>query len=75
MKSTKEMIDNLKEQGYDISEPYLNSLLRTEAIPPPEKFGHIYAWSPSDIDRLKSVLRRRQRFSPSQVDAMREDNP
>jgi len=62
MKSTREVVVQLRAEGFSFKgEPYVNSLIRTEALAPPEKFGNQFAWQPADVDRLRGVLRRRGR--------------
>jgi len=61
MQNTRAVVERLKGEGYEITEPYLVSLIRTDALPRPEKFGHQYAWSDADVERLRGILRRRGR--------------
>jgi hypothetical protein len=59
---TREVIDRLQNEDYAVSPGYLQYLLRERILcPPSERFGGAYIWQESDIERLRSVLRRRGR--------------
>jgi hypothetical protein len=61
MKSTAEVVDGLRREGYVLTRTYLAWLLRDGYLPPPEKFVDSYVWGDADIARLKGILYRRNR--------------
>lgn len=62
MRRTREVIDRLRNEGYAVSPGYVQYLLRERILrPPSERFGGAYVWQEPDIERLRSVLRRRRR--------------
>jgi hypothetical protein len=61
MKSTAEVVDGLRSEGYVLTRTYLAWLLRDRYLPPPQKFCESYAWTDADVDRLKGLLVRRGR--------------
>jgi hypothetical protein len=74
---TREVIDRLRDEGYSVSPGYLQYLLRERILrAPSERFGGAYVWREPDIERLRSVLKRRER-SPgerSRVDRRTHEN-
>ncbi|MFO7958725.1 MAG: hypothetical protein R6V05_14760 [Candidatus Brocadiia bacterium] len=62
MHRTREVIDRLRDEGYSVSPGYLQYLLRERILrAPSERFAGAYVWREPDIDRLRSVLKRRER--------------
>ena len=62
MHRTREVIDRLRNEGYSVSPGYLQYLLRERILrAPSERFGGAYVWRELDIERLRSVLKRRER--------------
>ena len=66
-KSTREVISELRAQGYQVSVVYIQSLLMGGSFIPPEKCGKSFIWFESDIARLLHALRRRGRFTAPAV--------
>lgn len=59
---TSEINDTLSAQGFDVYPGYIQSLIRERVLPAPEKGpGGAFFWHDADVDRLKSILRRRGR--------------
>ena len=62
MRGTADVNDALYANGFDVYPGYIQSLIRERVLPPPEKGpGGAFIWSEADIDRLRSILRRRGR--------------
>ena len=63
MKGTREIIDGLLAEGFTTSDGHVRYLLRERVLPMPDQRGPagVLIWSPADVDRLKSILRRRGR--------------
>ena len=58
---TSEVIKSLSEEGFEVTPGYLDFLFRERYLPKPSKSGPCLDWEPVDVDRLRSVLRRRGR--------------
>jgi hypothetical protein len=62
MLGSRELVDELRREGYDVSHAYLAYLLRERVIPSPVKApGGAFLWSPVDVAALRRELRRRGR--------------
>ena len=62
MLGTSELLDRLREEGYETSHSYVAYLLRERIIPsPPKGPGGALVWGPTDIARLRAELARRRR--------------
>ena len=62
MIGSTELVDNLRDDGWDVSHGYVMSLIRERHLPaPPKGPGGAFVWQEADIDRLESILRRRDR--------------
>ena len=61
-RSTADVADLLRSEGFSISPDYIAWVLRARHIAPPEsRIGLAYAWTDEDIQRLKGFLIRRGR--------------
>lgn len=61
-KGTTEVVRQLKRLGYELTPAYVNYLMREGILPqPPKGPGGVLCWGQADIDRLRSILRRRGR--------------
>ena len=59
---TRDLVDEMREQGYQVTRGYVQALIRERHLPPPEKVpGGAYVWGDGDIYRLRGILRRRGR--------------
>ncbi len=58
---TGAVIATLRQEGFDLTPGYLDYVLRERHLIPPERNGVGYVWEKADVDRLRSVLRRRGR--------------
>ena len=61
MQATSDVVRSLQNEGYDVSCGYVSYVIRERIIALPRKVGGIWLWDESDIDRLRSELRRRGR--------------
>jgi hypothetical protein len=62
MLSTRDVVESLRREGFDLSIGYLQFLWRERHLLRPDaRFGDAFAWTDADVDRLRSVLRRRGR--------------
>ena len=62
MLGTSQVVDGLRETGFDISHAYVAYLLRERVIAEPERGpGRAFLWCEADIERLRGVLFRRGR--------------
>jgi hypothetical protein len=62
MLGTTDVLDRLREEGYDISHSYVAYLLRERIVHLPEKGpGGALIWLPTDIAALRRELGRRGR--------------
>jgi hypothetical protein len=61
MLSTKQMLDQLTEEGFRVTESYLSFLVRERHVAAPAKVLHSLVWQPEDVNRVKGELRRRGR--------------
>lgn len=68
MQGTTKVINQLREEGYQISPGYLQYLLRERILSPPkERFLGSYVWGEEDIERLRRVLQHRSRLKVTEV--------
>lgn len=59
--STSDVVTRLNGQGFDVSPGYISYVLREGILHPPERcLGRLH-WAEADIDRLRSLLKRRGR--------------
>ena len=65
MQSTREVVDQLRIEGYDIRPSYLSYLLRDGIIPSPMRVGQSLVWDDVHVDALRAELRRRGRYAPN----------
>ncbi len=64
---TSEVVRDLRREDYAVSPSYVNYLIREGILPAPEKCpGGALCWAEADVDRLRSILKRRGR-GPSEV--------
>lgn len=64
MRSTTEVVDELRTDGFRVTPGYIAWVLRDRHIPEPEqKLGNAFIWTEADVDRLRSFLRRQGRWS------------
>ena len=62
MRGTSEIVDALGANGYRVTPGTVHSYLRERDLPAPEtKVGGAFLWGDADVDRLRSLLRRRGR--------------
>jgi hypothetical protein len=62
IRGTRDVIALLLHEGFDVTWGYLGYCLRENAIASPSKgVGGVLLWTPADVDRLRSHLRRRER--------------
>ena len=62
MRGTVDVVRALQDAGYRLNVGYVRWLLMERHVPmPASKVGGNLLWDESDVDRLKSVLRRRGR--------------
>ena len=61
MRSTAQIVDDLRNDGYDVSCGYVAYILRERVIALPQEIGGIWLWEQADVDRLCGELRRRGR--------------
>ena len=59
--STGQVISTLRADGFEITPAYLGFLLQSRHVLEPERILGRFLWRPADIDRLRSVLVRRNR--------------
>ena len=61
-RSTVDVVDSLRSEGFSLSPGYVAWALRERHIPPPDsRIGLAYVWTEADEQRLRSFLRRRGR--------------
>ena len=58
---TGEAVLTLRAEGFDLTPGYLDFLIREQHFLPPLQVTAGYAWELPDLERLRSVLRRRNR--------------
>jgi len=62
MLGTTQVLDKLREEGYEVSHSYIAYLLRERVIRVPEKGpGGVLLWSDADVARLEAELAHRKR--------------
>lgn len=59
--STGQVISKLRTDGFEITPAYLGFLLQSRHVPEPERILGRFLWRAPDVDRLRSVLIRRNR--------------
>lgn len=61
-RSTVDVVDLLRSEGFSLSPGYVAWALRERHIPSPEsRVGLAYLWMDPDVQRLRSFLYRRNR--------------
>ena len=66
-RSTAEVVDMLRSEGFSVSPGYVAWALREGHVPSPEnRVGMAYLWQEADVARLRSFLMRRNR-GPARV--------
>ena len=58
---TSTVLEMLRREGYDVTGGYLDFLFREHHIERPPMERRRMIWAPADVNRLKSVLKRRDR--------------
>jgi len=62
MDGTADVIDGLRDDGYDVTAGYVQYLIRERVLPAPERrVGGVFVWSEPEVQRLRVVLCRRGR--------------
>ena len=67
---TADVVYELRHEGFDVSCGYVAYVLRERLIALPQKIGTMWLWDEADVDRLRSLLRRRGR-GPAQPKCQR----
>ena len=63
-RSTVDVVDLLRSEGFSLSPGYVAWVLRERHIPAPDnRIGMAYIWGDADVERLRAFLRRRNRGS------------
>ena len=64
MRGTVDVIDGLRAEGFAVTRTYLGFLIRDRWFSPPEKAGNgAMIWTDADVQRLRSLLIRRGRWT------------
>ena len=62
MLGTRNVIQRLRREGYDVSCGYVMYVLRDGLMPPPQKGpANVFLWTDIDVARLRRILAKRGR--------------
>ncbi len=60
MTGTSDLLERLRDEGYEVSHTYIAYLIRERTVPvPPKGPGGAFLWSPVEIAALRRELTRR----------------
>ena len=62
MRSTRDVLDQLLDEGYAVRPSYVSYLIRDGIIPSPPHVGQSLVWDEVHVDSLKAELKRRGRY-------------